>query len=155
MVMMGVDGLAFTGAFRADALYHIVYSLRTETVRQLYNRNRYILQAECAVAGFAVEMDVTVIVNIACGMTELISDPITAVINLMQKMVLIEESQGAEYAGLVNGVYLVLQLSHSYWPMTIRQRLKYQQPVGRGLDSVFLQQLFHQSTRQASSSFFM
>ena len=114
----------------------VVDALDAEAVRIADDGDGHVLEAESPPARLAVEMDVTVIVNIAGGVTELITDAVTAVIDLMEQMVLIEEGQGAEYAGLVNGVNPVLQLGHSDGPVAVSQSLKHQQPVGRGLDSV-------------------
>ena len=113
----------FAGTLRTDTLGHVVSGLNMESVRKFYHRNRNLLKAECAVADFTVEMYVAVIVNITFGVTQFIADPLAAVINLMQKVVLLEQRKGAEYAGLVYGVNLILQLGHSNRVMTVCQSL--------------------------------
>ena len=123
MVVMGMDSVAFAGAFRADSLGHVVYALHPEPFWVLHLWNGQFLKAECAVADFTVEMYVAVIVNITFGVTQFITHPFAAVINLMQKVVLLEQSKGAEYAGLVYGVNLILQLGHSNRVMTVCQSL--------------------------------
>ena len=133
MVVMGVGGLALAGAFRADAFYHVVGGLCHESLGQVYCRNGDILQTECAVARLAVEMYVAVVIGLTGGMAELVAHTLAAVINLVQQMILIEKGQGAEYAGLVNRVNLILKFGHSDGAVTLSQRLKYQQPVCRGL----------------------
>ena len=127
---------AFFCALRADALGHVVYCLNLKTVRVGYSGYGSILKAERAVAYIAMEMNVTVIINIAVSVAQFIAYSLAAVINLMQQMVLLEKHQRAEYAGLVNGVNLVLQFSHSDGLMTLCQRLQNQQPVSCGLDPV-------------------
>ena len=113
MVVMGMMGVAFAGTFRADSLCHVVDALHPETVRVIHLGYRLLFKTECTVAYLTVKMHVAVIVNIAMGMTELVSYTLTAVINLMQQMVLLEKHQSAEYARLVDGVNLILQLGHS------------------------------------------
>lgn len=127
---------ALFGTFGADALGHIVYGLNLEAVRIFYLRDGQFLKAEGAVADLAVKMHVAVIIHIAVGVAEFVSDSFTAVINLVQQVVLLEEGEGAENARLVNGVNSVLKLGHGDGTVAVGQRLKYQQPVGRGLDSV-------------------
>jgi fumarate reductase subunit D len=123
MVMMGVGCLAFAGTLGADAFYHEVGGLCNESIGQLNCWNRDILKAECAVARLAVKMHVTVIIYFTVSVAEFVSDALAAVINLVQQMVLVEKGQSAEYARLVNGVNLILQLSHSDGALTISQRL--------------------------------
>ena len=132
----------FDGAFRADALGHIVNALHEETVREFHLRDRNLPKAESAVAHLAVEMHVTVIIGLPLGVTELIADAIATVIDPVEQMVLIEKSQSTENSGLVNRVKTLLQLRHGDWALTPGKCLEHQQPVGRRLDPVLLQYLF-------------
>ena len=146
MVVMGMADVAFAGTLGADALGHIVNGLNLESIRIFYIGNRQLLKAECAVTDLAVEMYVTVIINIAGGVAEFVSDSLTAVINLVQQMVVPEQGKGTEYARFVYGVNLVLQLGHSDGMVAVCQCLKYQKTVGGGLDSMPVQypfQFFH------------
>ena len=113
MVVMGMDSVAFAGAFRADSLGHVVYALHPEPFWVLHLWNGQFLKAEGAVTDLAVEMNVTVIVNIAMGMAEFVSDTLAAVINLMKQVFLLEKHQSTEYTRLINRVNLILQLGHS------------------------------------------
>ena len=142
VVVMGVGCLAFAGAFRADAFYHEVGGLSNESLGQVYCRNRNLLQTECAVARLAMEMYVTVVIGLTGGVAELVAHTFAAVINLMQQMVLLKEGEGAEYAGLVNGVNLILQLRHGNGAVTLSQRLQHQQPVSSRLDAMLRQYFF-------------
>lgn len=128
---------ALFGAFGADALGHIVYGLNLETVRIFYLRDGQFLKAEGAVADLAMKMYVAVIIHIAVGVAEFVSDPFAAVIDLMQEVVFLEQGQGAEYARLVNGVNGVLKFGHGDGTVAVSQRLKHQQPVGCWFYSVF------------------
>ena len=132
----------FYGAFRADALGHIVYAIHEETVRESHLRDGQILKAESAVAYFAVEMHVSVIIGLTFGVTEFIADALATVINPVEQMVLIEKSQSTENSGLVNRVNTLLQLRHGDWALTPGQRLEHQHPVGRRFYPVLLQYLF-------------
>ena len=137
---------ALFGALGADAFDHVVDGLGLEAVGQCDCRNGDLLKAEGAVADLTVEMDVAVVIDIAVCVAEFVSDPFTAVINLMQQVVLIEQGQSAEYAGLVNGVNGVLKLGHGDGTVALGQRLEYQQTVRCGLDTVLIQnpfQFFH------------
>ena len=131
--------LAFFGALGADALGHIVYGLNAESVRVGYIRNWGILQAEGTVAYLTMEMDVAVIIGLTMGMAELVAYALTAVINLMQQVMVLEEAERAEYAGLVNGVNGVLQLGHGDGVMAVGQRLEYDKAVCRGLDAMLIE----------------
>lgn len=64
MVMMGMVGVAFTGAFRADSLGHVVYALHLETVGISHLGYGKLFQTECAVAHLAMKMHVAVIIYI-------------------------------------------------------------------------------------------
>jgi hypothetical protein len=139
VMVMSVYGPALGGAVGADALDHIIDGLAPETVGQLYGRNVNLLEAEGSVARFAVKMHVAVIVHIAGGVAEFVSDPFAAVINLVQEMILVEKGEGAENTRFVYGVNLVLQLGNCDGPMTVSQRFKHQQTVCSGLDPVLLQ----------------
>ena len=130
------------GALGADAFDHIVHRFGLETVGECDCGNWDILEAEGLVADFAVEMYVTVIIYVAVSVAEFVSDPFAAVVNLMQQMVVAEQCQSAEYPGLIDGVDLVLQLGHSDGVVDIGQRFKHQQPIGCGLDTVLVQNLF-------------
>jgi hypothetical protein len=123
MVVMGMMGMAFAGTFRADSLGHVVYALHPETFGVIHLGYRLLFKTECTVAYLTVKMHVAVIVNIAMGMTELVSYTLTAVINLMQKMALLEKHQSTEYARLVDGVNTVLQLRHGDRVVKSGQRL--------------------------------
>ena len=123
----------FLGALGADALDHVVDGFCLESVGQCDCGNGNLLKAEGAVADFAVEMYVAVVIDITVCVAEFVSDPFAAVIDLMQQMVLLEQGQGAEYAGLVTGVNGVLKLGHSDGTVALGQRFKHQQPVGSGL----------------------
>ena len=136
VVVMGVGYLAFTGTLGADAFYHKVYGLCLETVGQINCRNRNVLQTEGTVAHLAVEMYVAVVIDPTVGMAELVTHTLAAVINLMQQMVLLKEGEGSEYAGLVNGVNLILKLRHGEGAVTLSQRFQDQQPVSCRLDPV-------------------
>ena len=142
VVMMSVACLTFAGTFGADALDHIVDGFGLEAVGQRNGRDGNILKAEGAVADLAVKVHVAVIIDITVSVAEFISDPFTAVIDLVEQMVVAEEGKGAEYAGLVYGVNLVLKLGHSDGVMAVSQRLKYQQTVRCGLDTVLIQNTF-------------
>jgi hypothetical protein len=89
-MVMSVDGLAFSGAIGADSLDHVIDGFGLETIGQLYVWNGGLLQAEGAVTDLTVKMHVAVIVNIAGGVAEFVSDSLTAVVNLVQEMVLVE-----------------------------------------------------------------
>jgi len=117
---------ALFGAFGADALCHVVYGLNLETVRIFYLRNGQFLKAEGAVAHLAVKVYVAVIIHIAMGVAEFIAYALAAVIYLMQKVMLLEQGEGAEYAGLVNCVDGVLKLRHGDGTVAVGQRLEYQ-----------------------------
>ena len=132
----------FYGTLRADALGHIVHALHKETVRESHLRDGNLPKAESAVAYFAVEMHVTVIIGFTFSVTELIADAIATVIDPVEQMVLIEKSQSTENSGLVNRVKTLLQLRHGDWALTPGKCLEHQQPVGRRLDPVLLQYLF-------------
>jgi len=101
VMVMSVTCLTFAGTFGADALDHIVDGFGLETVGQCYSGDGDLLKAEGAVADFAVEMHVAVIIDITVSVAEFVSDPFTAVIDLVEQMVVAEEGQGTEYAGLV------------------------------------------------------
>ena len=131
--------LALFGALGADALGHVVYGLNAEAVGVGYIRNWGILQAERTVAHLAVEMYVTVIIDIAVGMAQLIAHTLAAVINLMEQVMLLEEAQRAEYAGLVNGVNGVLQLGHGDGVITVGQCLEYDKAVRGWLDAMLVE----------------
>ena len=120
---------ALFGALGADALGHVVYGLNLETVRIFYSRDGQFLKTERAVTYLTVEMHVAVIVHIAVCVAEFIAYALTAVINLVQQVVLLEEGEGAEYARLVNGVNGVLKFGHGDGAVAVGQRLKHQQPV--------------------------
>ena len=111
-----------------------------ESFRKFHGRNRYLFHTESPVADLAVEMHVTVIINVTMGVAQFIAYAFTAIVNLMQQMVLFEYGKGAEYPGLVYGINALLKFRHCYGAVTFCQRLQYQQPVGCGLDSVLLQQ---------------
>ena len=128
----------FFGALGADALDHVVYGLGLETVGQCDCGDGDFLKAEGLVADFAVEMDVAVVIDLAVCVAEFVSDPFATVVYLVQQMVVAEQGQGAEYAGLVNGVNGVLELGHSDGTMAVSQRLEYQQAVRCGLDAVLV-----------------
>ena len=155
MVVMGMADVAFAGTLGADSLGHIVNGLNLESIRIFYIGNRQLLKAECAVTDLAVEMYVTVIINIAGGVAEFVSDSLTAVINLVQQMVVPEQGKGTEYTRFVYGVNLVLQLGHSDGMVAVCQCLKYQKPVGGGLDTMLFQypvQFFHFSAKLRKKS---
>lgn len=109
MVVMGMDSVAFADTFRADSLCHVVDALHLETVRVIHLGYGQLFKTECAVAHFTVKMHVTVIINPAMGMAQLVSHTLAAVIDLMQQMVLLEKHQSTEYARLIDGVNLILQ----------------------------------------------
>ena len=123
-------------AIRAYAFSHIVYSLNLIAGRVAYLWYGHVFKTECAVTNFTMEMNMTVIISVTLGVTQLVANAFTAVFNLMQEMALLEKGERAEYTGLVNGINSVFKFSHSDWPMKISQRLEYQQPVGCGLYSV-------------------
>ena len=111
------------GAFGADALGHVIYTLHLIAVRVGDCGYGSILQTERAVAHLAVEMYVAVIIGLTGGVAELVAHTLAAVINLVQQMVLIEKGQGAEYAGLIDRIYLILKFGHSDGAVTVSQRL--------------------------------
>ena len=133
---------ALFGALGADALDHVVCGLGLEAGGQCYCGDGNILKTEGLVADLAVEMHVAVIIHIAVCVAEFVSDPFATVVNLVQQMLLLEQGQGAEYAGFVNGVNGVLELGHSDGTMAVSQRLEYQQAVRCGLDTVLIQNTF-------------
>ena len=133
---------ALFGALGADAFDHVVDGFGLESVGQCDCGDWNILKAEGAVADLAVEMYVAVVIDVTVGVAEFVSDPFAAVINLVEQMVVAEQGEGAEYAGLVNGVNGVLQLGHSDGTMAVSQRLEYQQAVRCGLDTVLIQNTF-------------
>ena len=128
--------VALLGAFRAYTLGHKVYGLYVETVRIVYCRYGQFLKAECAVAHFTVKMNVAVIIHIAVGMAQLVAYTFTAVIDLVQQMVLLEKGQSTEYSRLVDGVNGILKFGHSNGAVAVGQRLQDQQPISRRLDPV-------------------
>ena len=139
---MSVACLTFAGAFGADALDHVVECLGPEAVGQRNCGDGDFLKAEGAVADFAMEMHVAVIIDITVSVAEFVSDPFTAVIDLVEQMAVAEQGKGAEYAGFVNGVNGILQLRHSDGVVAVSQCLKYQQTVCCRLDTVFIQNTF-------------
>ena len=113
-------------------------------VRDSHHRDRDIFQAEGPVAFFAEEMDVEVIVlAVVVAVAELVADAAAGIFKNMDKMGFAEHLQGAEDSALVYGFKGVFKLHHSQRPMRVVQGPGYEQPVGRGLYSVFLKQLFH------------
>ena len=129
---------AFFCALGADALDHVVDRFGLESVGQCYCGDGDILKAEGLVADLAVKMYVAVVIDFAVSVAEFVSDPFATVVYLMQQMVIAEQGQGAENAGLVNGVNGVLELGHSDGTMAVSQRLEYQQAVRCGLDAVLV-----------------
>ena len=129
----------FFCALGANTLGHIVDTFNLKTIGVGHCWYRYILKAECTVTHLAVEMHVAVVINLTMGMAQLIAYPLAAVINLMQQMVFLEKHQGTEYAGLVNGINLVLQFRHGDGTVNIGQCIQDQKPVGGGLDSMLVQ----------------
>ena len=63
----GALSFLLRGALRAEALHHVVHALEGETGRQGNHRHADFLQAEGAVAGFAVKMGVQVIHGTGAG----------------------------------------------------------------------------------------
>jgi hypothetical protein len=113
MVVMDMDSVAFADTFRADSLCHVVDAIHLETVWVIHLGYGQLFKTECAVTGLTVKMYVAVIINIPVRTAEFVSYTLAAVINLMEQVLLLEKHQSTEYARLINGVNLILQLGHS------------------------------------------
>ena len=138
LVVVSVGCLAFGGALRANSLDHIVDGFGVETIGQIYGWDRNILKTKGAVADFTVKMHMSVVIRVTVSVAEFVSDPFATVINLVEQMALIEQGEGTEYAGFVNGVNHVLKFRHSDRTMAVSQRFKYQQTVRCRLDTVLV-----------------
>ena len=81
----------FLPAVRADTFQEIINCFYLKTFWNRYRRYRRIFEAVGAMALFAVEMDMDVIVLIVMmAVAELVADPITGIIENMHQMRLAE-----------------------------------------------------------------
>ena len=104
-------------AVLADALQRIVGRIDGESVRNLYKRDVYCFETECFMAYCAIEMDMHVIQSaFFFTFAYLVFDGPAAVIDGMDDMVLDEQFQGPEYAGLVYGIKYDFQIGKRNGP---------------------------------------
>ncbi len=108
----GIARCGFFCALRAEALGHVVDARQLVTLGQLDAGYGDVIDAERAVAGFAVEVYVLVVIVLVAvvAQAEFVAHAVTAVLDDMYQVVLTEQRQGSEYTRLVNRQNLVLQL---------------------------------------------
>ena len=108
----GIARCGFFGAFWAETLGHVVDARQLVALGQLDGGNRDVVDAERAVARFAVEVYVLVVVVLVAvvAQAEFVAHAVAAVLDDVYQVVLAEQRQGTEYTRLVNRQNLVLQL---------------------------------------------
>ena len=121
----------------ADALDDVVDGDHAEAPGNVDQRNGRLLQTVGAMALFAVEMDVQVVILVvAVAMAEFIAHAASAVVDDMDQMVLAEEGQRTEDARFVDRQDLVLQFGERQGAPGLSQSLRHDDAIGRGLDAV-------------------
>ena len=120
-----------------DTLDNVVDRGHTKAIGNVDQRNGRLLQTVGAMALFAVEMDVQVIILVvAVAMAEFIAHAASAVVDDMDQMMLAEEGQRTEDARLVDRQDLVLQFGERQRAPGLSQSLSHDNAIGRGLDAV-------------------
>ena len=99
-----------------------------------------ILHAERTVAGFAVEMNVTIMmITLSFLLTHFVVQYPPSILEGMNGIMLQKERQRAEDARLVHRHHLLLQILQTQRILLIHQSLHHQYAVGGGLDALRLQ----------------
>ena len=130
-----------TRAFRTDSLHEIIACPGIVALGQDHGWYMDVVKAEGPVASLAIEMYVGVLVVIrVVAEAQFVPDSFHA-FDGMDEMMLLECVQAAEYSGLVDRPYTVLQLHQAQRPARIVKRLGHQQAVCGNLDSMFHQEL--------------
>ena len=105
-------------------------------------RNGNVVDAERALAAFAVEVDVlVVVVFVAVGaVAYFIAYPVASVLKDMNQMMLAKQRQDPEYAGLIDRQNFAFQLAKRHGMLGFSKCPTDQYAIGRGLYSVRLEQ---------------
>ena len=122
-------------------------------IRNGNRRDGDVFQAESAVALFAVEMDVDVVVLvIVMAVAEFVAHPVAGIVKDMHEMRLAESLQRPENVGFVNGFDNGFQFSHGHRTARRREGAGDHDAVRRRLDAVAFHQvqqvfLFHHNCK--------
>ena len=102
---MGLSSLS-GGTARTHTLYHIIDASPLESPRKGDRRYGGFMKAECALAYLAEEMHMNIVVLsvVTVAATEFVSDPVPAILDDMDQVVLLESREASEYGGLVERV---------------------------------------------------
>ena len=134
-----------SGALGAETLDGVVDGFDVITFRQGDYGYLDILDAECPAALLAVEMDVPVLDPADSGLAaaDLVFCGSAAVLERMNRVVLEQDVEGAEYCGLVHGLQFRLQFGHGYGMSELREFLEYEDAGRSRVDAVVLKLLFN------------
>lgn len=102
----------FFGAGGAGAFDDEGHRVGLKALRERYRWDRCVLKAECALAGLAIEMEMTVGVAALTIMVvaEFVMDHSATVLKSMHYIVFCEQGQNAENTRLIQVEHLVLQV---------------------------------------------
>ena len=103
--------LFFPCTLRTQSLGHIVDAMELVALGKMNSRNGSLGYAERALAPFAEEvyMLVVVVLMSVVAVAQLVAYTVGTILDDMHQMVLAEQRQSPEYARLVNGQDLILQ----------------------------------------------
>ena len=125
-------------AFRTDAFENKICTLHQITIGQLNLWNGKVFEANGLAAMFAMEVNMHVVVDcVVVAVAKFIAHAFT-VFKHMDKVLLLEERQGAEDARLVDAADAVFQLGHRESTAFLCQGLRHDDAIGGGLDAVFV-----------------
>ena len=132
-----------TPAVGTDTFDQIVDSPRLEAFRHSNRRDGRVFEAEGAVALFAVEMDVDIVVPVfVMAVAEFVADAVAGVVQHMHEVRFAEGLQSPENVGLVDGLHDRFELGHGHRAARRRQGAGDDDAVRRRLHAVAFHQLY-------------
>ena len=91
----------------------------------------------------AEEMHMLIIIKfLVMAQAQFVLHAAVAALNGMYQVLFLEECQGTEDAGLVEGKDGILQVFHGHWALCIMERLGDDDSIGGGFDAVGFEQLY-------------
>lgn len=131
--------MLLTAALGTESLDDVVHRKSLEAFGEHHAGDMYLLQTKGALARFAAEMNMQVVVGGTDVATEFVLHTITAILDDMDQMSFAEKGKGTEEVAAVNGIKQLLQLTQGEGMSGLSQLTQHADAIGRGLHLMLLQ----------------